>query len=191
MKRFLLILSVLGPAGSYAQTERVQLDPAATKVRWTLGDVLHTVRGTFKVKNADLWFDATSGKAGGQVVVDARSGESGSGARDGRMHKNILESEKFPEITFSPDRVDGAVSLQGDSTVKLHGQFAIHGGTHEILMNVKSHVHQGKLTATISFPVPYVAWGMKNPSTLFLRVSDTVEIEIQASGEVRQAAAST
>jgi polyisoprenoid-binding protein YceI len=170
---------------AFAQTERVQLDAAATHVNWTLSDVLHTVRGTFKVSSADLWFDPATGKSGGRIVVDARSGDSGSSARDSRMHKNILESGKYPDITFAPDRVEGTVNLQGNSDVKLHGAFTIHGGTHEVLMSVKSQMHEGKLTATIAFPVPYVQWGMKNPSTLFLRVKDTVEIEIQAVGEIR------
>ncbi len=167
-----------------AETERVQLDPQATRVKFTLSDVLHTVHGTFQVKSSDLWFDTESGKAGGRIVVDAKSGESGSGGRDSRMHKNVLESAKYPEITFVPDRVDGQVNLPGDSTAKLHGAFTIHGATHEVLMDVKTHVAQGKLSSTIHFSVPYVAWGMKNPSTFVLKVSESVEIEIEASGQL-------
>ena len=178
-------LVFLALAGSvFGQEMRLQLDPASTMVNFTLGDVLHTVHGDFKLKTGELWFDPSSGKAGGQIVVNALSGESGSTARDSRMHKNILESAKFADITFVPDRVEGKVNLQGDSDVRLHGQFTIHGGTHEVTMTVKSHVEQQRLTAAISFPVPYVRWGMKNPSTLFLRVSDTAEINIQATGQL-------
>ena len=186
----LIFAVVVSFSAAFAQTERVQLDNTATHVNWTLGDVLHTVRGTFKIASSDLWFDP-AGKAGGRIIVDARSGESGSNARDSRMHKNILESEKYPDITLMPDRVDGTVNLSGDSTVKLHGAFTIHGGTHEVVMPVQAHIDQGKLTAKITFSVPYVQWGMKNPSTLFLRVKDTVEIEIQATGEVRSAPSPT
>ncbi|MFN7925858.1 MAG: YceI family protein [Bryobacteraceae bacterium] len=168
-----------------AEPHRVNLDPKATEVHWTLGSLLHTVHGTFQLKSADLWVDPESGKAGGKLIVDAKSGESGSSARDGRMHKSILESEKYPDITFVPDRVEGAVNLQGDSTVKLHGAFTIHGGTHEMTMAVKSHGEQGKLTSTITFAVPYLAWGFKNPSTLFLKVNDTVDVEIRAAGSVQ------
>ena len=38
----------------------------------------------------------------------------------------------------------------------------------------------GKATAKMRFTVPYVRWGMKNPGTLLLRVSDKVEIDIVA-----------
>ena len=154
-------------------------------VNFTLGDVLHTVHGVFKLKTGEMWFDPSNGKAGGQIVVNALSGESGSGARDSRMHKNILESAKYADITFSPDRVDGKVNLEGDSEVRLHGMFTIHGGTHELTMNVKSHVEQQRMTGSIMFPVPYVQWGMKNPSTMFLRVNDTVEIGIQAAWAIQ------
>jgi hypothetical protein len=29
------------------------------------------------------------------------------------VHKNILESAKYPTITFKPDRIEGAVNLEG------------------------------------------------------------------------------
>jgi hypothetical protein len=38
--------------------------------------------------------------------------------------------------------------------------------------------------ATVHFELPYEKWGIKNPSTLFLRVSNMVEIEIAASGSI-------
>jgi polyisoprenoid-binding protein YceI len=170
-----------------ALAERIDLDidPAATKVNWTLGDVLHTVHGTFKLKKSDFWFDSASGQAGGVLIVDAASGESGSNARDSRMHKNVLESDRYPEITFVPDRVEGAVARTGDSEVKLHGMFTIHGGTHEVLMKVKCHAEPQALNATVSFTVPYVKWGMRDPSNFLLRVKNYVDIDIQAAGRIK------
>jgi hypothetical protein len=35
-------------------------------------------------------------------------------------------------------------------------------------------------TVVLKFNVPYVEWGMKNPSNFVLKVKDTVEIEIKA-----------
>ena len=34
------------------------------------------------------------------------------------------------------------------------------------------------------FALPYVSWGMKNPSTFVLRVDEKVAIEIHAAGRV-------
>jgi polyisoprenoid-binding protein YceI len=95
------------------------------------------------------------------------------------MHTSILESARYPEITFRPDRVDGKIAPEGKSQVQLHGIFAIHGVEHEILFPITVDAAAGQYSVTGVFEVPYVKWGMKNPSTLMLRVSDKVEISIQ------------
>ena len=182
--RFLFIV-LLAAASLLAQQTQVKLDTDLTKVNFTVGDVLHTVHGTFQLTKGDLWFDPTSGKAGGMLVVNGASGHSGSHARDSRMNKNILQSEIYPEITFTPDRIDGKVNLAGHSEFKLHGTFTIHGAAHELTMNVKADINGNRVTAIADFSVPYVQWGLKNPSTLFLRVSDTAPIEINAVGEIK------
>jgi polyisoprenoid-binding protein YceI len=162
-----------------ALRQSLQLDPAETKVEFTLPSLLHTVHGTFALKRGSFQFDPVTGKAAGELVVDATSGNSGSGARDRRMHKEILQSDKFPEIVFRPDRVDGKVLPQGASQVQVHGIFTIHGVDHEMMMPLEVQASEGQYSATGHFSVPYVQWGMKNPSTLMLRVNDTVEITIE------------
>ena len=169
-----------------AQDTALQLDPAHTGVKFTLGDVLHTVRGTFQLRQGALQFDPGSGKISGQIVVDAKSGDSGSGMRDRKMHREILESERYPEIIFRPDRVEGTVVPVGKSTVQVHGSFSIHGTDREITVPADVEMGSDHWTATVHFTIPYVKWGMKNPSTLFLRVNDSVQIDLVATGSVGQ-----
>jgi polyisoprenoid-binding protein YceI len=182
----LLAATVLSAA---AQDTAFQLDPVQTSVEFTLGDVLHTVRGTFHLKHGALQFEPASGKLSGEIVVDAKSGESGSGMRDRKMHKEILESERYPEIAFRPDRIEGTVAAQGKSSVKVHGMFNIHGVDREITVPAEVEMSADRWTATVHFTVPYAKWGMKNPSTLFLRVNDSVEIDLVAAGSVAKPAA--
>ena len=165
-----------------AQSTSFQVDPAQTTVKFTLGDVLHTVHGTFHLKRGALQFEPASGKLSGEIVVDAKSGESGSGMRDRKMHKEILESDRYPEIAFRPDKIEGAVASQGKSSVKVHGMFSIHGVDREIMVPAEVEMSADHWTATVHFTVPYAKWGMKNPSTLFLRVNDYVEIDLVAVG---------
>ena len=181
----LLILATLfaGAASSSAQEREFQVDPSQSSVKFTLGDVLHTVRGTFKVTHGDLQLDPT-GKMSGEIAVDARSGDSGSGMRDRKMHKEILESERYPEISFRPDRVEGAILSSGASSIMVHGRFNIHGVDREITVPAQIDMNTDHWTANVHFTVPYQKWGMKNPSTLFLRVSDTVEIDLHAAGSI-------
>ena len=79
------------------------------------------------------------------------------------------------------DRRAGKVALEGKSEVSLHGMFSIHGVQHEINLPLQVEAVGGKYTATGTFKVPYVKWGMKNPSTLILRVGKKVQIAIHAN----------
>jgi polyisoprenoid-binding protein YceI len=153
------------------------MDASHTKVEFSLGDVLHTMHGNFALKHGQLRFD-NLGNAAGELVVDAASGQSGSPARDRRMRTSILESALYPEIVLRPDRVEGRVAAQGASQVVLHGTFEIHGQAHEVAILLELQGADGQFVVTGSFPVPYVKWGMKNPSTMFLRVNQTVTITI-------------
>jgi len=165
-----------------AQDLALRFRPADTKVEFTLGDVLHTVHGTFQLTRGEFQFDGSTGKASGELVVDATSGASGNASRDRRMQSEILESARFPEIVFRPDRVDGKVAAQGHSQVEVHGEFSIHGADHEMLIPAEVEAGAAVYTATMRFTVPYRKWGMKNPSVLLLRVSDKVEIVVHAVG---------
>jgi len=185
---FVAVLGIVLPSG--AQDRDFQVDPAKSSVKFTLGDVLHTVHGSFKVKHGALQLDST-GKMSGDIVVDAQSGDSGNGMRDRKMHREILESERFPEISFRPDRVEGPVASSGKSSVKVHGMLNIHGADRDITVPAEIEANADHWTAMVHFSVPYQKWGMKNPSTLFLRVNDSVEIDLVAAGTVAQHAASS
>jgi polyisoprenoid-binding protein YceI len=178
----LVLFVLLACAAASAQQSTLTLDPARTTVSFTLGDVLHTVHGTFRLKRGTLQLDPGAAKLTGEIVVDANSGDTGSKMRDGKMHREVLESEQYPEITFRPDRVEGTVSAQGKSTVKVHGIFTIHGVDREIEVPSVADLAEDHWTATLHFTIPYVKWGMKNPSALFLRVDDSVQIDMVAAG---------
>ncbi len=179
----LLLLSTVRHAR--AQETVLELDPAQTQIGFMLGDVLHTVHGMFKLRQATISFNPTTGQAGGLVVVDATSGESGSHARDHKMHKDVLQSDQYPEITFVPQQVQGQVLPAGDFKVQVLGIFTMHGESRPLTLSVQATATGEQLTANVTFSVPYVNWGLKNPSTLFLRVNSSVDIAIQAVGHIR------
>jgi polyisoprenoid-binding protein YceI len=167
-----------------AQTNLLALhfSPANTQVAFTIGDSLHTIHGSFKLKSGDVEYDSRTGAVHGELVVDATSGQSGSRIRDHRMHRSILESERYPEIVFRPDRVDGKVATAGTSSVQVHGVFSIHGGDHELTLPARVQISPEKWVVDLHFNIPYVKWGIKNPSTFLLRVSESVEMDVHATG---------
>jgi polyisoprenoid-binding protein YceI len=102
------------------------------------------------------------------------------------MNKEILETARFPEIVFKPSRVEGRVAPQGASQVQVHGVFSIHGVDHEVIMPAEVEAAAGEYKLFAHFDVPYVKWGMKNPSTFILRVNDKVEIGIHTVARPRR-----
>jgi polyisoprenoid-binding protein YceI len=172
---------VCSPAGCLMSLD---LDPAKTEVQFTLHDVLHTVHGTFKLKRGSIRFDPDSGQASGEIFVDVTSGASGSDGRDGRMHKEILESQRYPDATFTPDHVDGKLASQGQSQIDVHGVFKIHGADHELTLHFQAEPLGAQYIASTHFSIPYVQWGMKNPSNILLKVDKTVEMDIKTTARV-------
>ena len=177
-----VVLAFCAATPAHAQEAVLELDPAQTQVGFSLGDVLHNVHGMFKLRSGTIEFDPVTGHASGLMLVDATSGDSGSHSRDHKMHKDILESTQYPEITFRPEKVQGQVSPQGDSQVQVLGVFNIHGTGHPLTLAVQVHRAGSQLTVDTHFAVPYVSWGLKNPSTFVLRVNPTVDIDIHAVG---------
>jgi polyisoprenoid-binding protein YceI len=181
--------ALLSVPASRAQSAAVRVDPAQTKIEFTLGSTLHTVHGTFALKSSSIRYDPASGNITGAVVVDAASGESGNTGRDQRMHREILESAKYPEIVFTPAQIKGAVAPGGTSHVEVSGKFRLHGQDHDFTLPVDVIADGPKLQLSTHFVIPYIEWGLKNPSTFILRASDKVEIEIHARGEIESSAA--
>jgi polyisoprenoid-binding protein YceI len=185
--RLLLVTTALLSIASVAAADQYvafQLDTQRTMVTFTLADVLHTVRGNFRLKQGSLNLDPASGKLTGEIVVDAKSGDTGSGMRDRKMHREVLESDRYPEIAFRPDHVDGIARLQGKSSVQVHGTFNIHGSDHELTVPAEVEMSPDHWTANLHFAVPYAKWGMRNPSNLFLKVSESVDIDLTTAGTI-------
>jgi polyisoprenoid-binding protein YceI len=173
-------------AANVPQTQQrtFTLDPAQTKINFTVDSTLHTVHGDFQLKRGAIQFDNTTGAATGELVVDSASGESGSDGRDKKMHKDILESPKYSDIVFTPQHVKGTVANEGKSTIEVEGILSMHGKSKPVTMPLDVQLQNGTGSADGSFSVKYQEWGMKNPSTFILRVNDTVHIHVHAVGKI-------
>jgi len=182
-----LLIAVPLRAESYV----FRLDPAATKVTFLLDAFMHKVHGTAPLVRGEIRFD-DSGKAAGEVVVDATRMGTGSEGRDQDMHAKVLESAKYKEIVLAVDGFEGRFDPAAPSTVKVKGRFTIHGAEHPLTMEMTLAPQSGaagagvekRLEATATFTVPYVEWGMKDPSKVFLRVGKVVDVTIEARGSL-------
>lgn len=162
----------------------ITLDPTLTRVDFTLPGSIHTTRGTFRLQSGTIAVDPQTGTAGGKIIVDASSGDSGDSLRDARMTGNILEAARYPEIIFAPEAASGHVDPQGAFDGIITGTLYLHGGHHPISMQTQGRVEGDHVNATANFTVPYVEWGMEDPSMLFLTVAKSVDLKITAAGHV-------
>ncbi len=179
---FLLVL--LGIRTGFAQGETFLVNPDQSEVAFSLGDVLHQVHGTFHVQSGSVQFNHSSSQMSGAIVVAAGSGKSGNGTRDHRMSVDILDAPRFAEVTFNPRHLNGAISASGDSAVQVDGVFTLHGTPHDLTVPMQIHIDGKTCTAKTNFVIPYVKWGLKDPSTFLLRVNKEVGMEITLVGQL-------
>jgi polyisoprenoid-binding protein YceI len=177
-----LAFSTLLHAQTAPQKITVHFDPARTEIHWTLGATLHSVHGTFKLKGGLISFVPETGEAEGEILVDLSTGESANEGRDSRMQKDVLESARYPQAIFHPTKVVGVIKAGAAQDVTVEGTFTIHGADHPMQMNANVTVNGQDATATLRFTVPYVAWGMKDPSNFALRVDKKVDVEVVSTG---------
>lgn len=183
----LLAAPVMCPGQAPARQLHLHLDPAATTVQFTLKDTIHTVHGSFRMSAGDVYFDPKSGEAHGKIEVDTGSGDSGNDARDGKMKRDYLEVVRFPIATFEPHLVTGSTGMAfdekfGTQTISVTGNFMLHGANHTMVMQFLVQHDGTQATATTHFLIPYVAWGIKDPSIPFVRVEKEVAIDVAAKG---------
>jgi polyisoprenoid-binding protein YceI len=167
----------------------LRIDPAQSMVHWTLGSTVHTVHGSFSFKKGTLQLDTSTGKASGEIIVDATSGNSGNDSRDKKMHKEVLDSGQYAQVVFRPDRVDGKITPQGAFTVQVHGLLILHGSDHELTVPVQAELAGDHWTGSAKFSVPFIDWGLKNPGNFFLKVNHAVNLELEMKGSLQEPAA--
>jgi polyisoprenoid-binding protein YceI len=186
---FALSLSLLlnaNLAEAQAQKVTIRFDPATTEIRWTLSGSTHTTHGTFKLKGGLVSFDPATGVAEGELLVDLATGESGNKDRDAKMQKEVLQSDKYPDAFFHPAKITGTLKPGATQTITAEGSFNIHGSDHPSKLQIDVRLEGDQATATTHFAIPYVAWGMKDPSVLLLRVGKEVDVDVVAHGAISQ-----
>jgi len=167
-----------------AATYTFDLDPAATKVDFTFGATLHTVDGSMRAKEGSVRIDPDAHEASGRFVLDATSAQTGVSRRDQKMHEKILESQTYHEIIFEPQRFSGELNRVGRSQLELHGMLELHGTKRPMDMTVIATSDGTQVKGTGTMIIPYLDWGLKDPSFFLLRVEKEVRVTIHAVGRL-------
>jgi hypothetical protein len=78
----------------------------------------------------------------------------------------------------------GKVELEGDSKVQVDGILRLHGSDHVMTLTLPLQTKGNSLSVRTHFVIPYVEWGLNNPSTFLLHVGDRAEVDVTAVGRV-------
>jgi polyisoprenoid-binding protein YceI len=187
MKSFtVLALAVLLAPVALAQKQTFVANPDASEVKMTLKTTREVVNGTFHIQSGSLEFDRSAAKMSGSVVVLAGSGKTGNGSRDKKMNNDVLEVEQHATVSFEPKSYAGAIAPSGDSTIQVTGNFILLGTPHEITIPILVHLEGKTATAKAHLVVPYIQWGLKDPSFLFWKADKDVAIDLFLTGRLSQ-----
>jgi hypothetical protein len=64
------------------------------------------------------------------------------------------------------------------------GVFTLLGTGHDLTISMQIHIDGSKATARAKFVVPYVQWGLKNPSFLIWKAENDVAIDLSLIGQI-------
>jgi hypothetical protein len=179
-----LALALISAATALAQHQTFAINPDASEVRMKLNTTHEVVNGTFRVQSGSIDFDRTHSSLSGIVIVAAGSGKTGNGSRDKRMNKEILKVDQFATVSFAPKTYSGTIAASGDSTIQVSGIFTLLGTAHDLTIPMQIHIDGSKATAKAQFVVPYVQWGVKNPSFLIWKAEHDVVIDLILVGTI-------
>ncbi len=102
----------------------------------------------------------------GELKIDARQFESGSGMRDSHVREKYLHTGSYPYITYVFTLSDGVSS----------GDITVHGVTKKVTFPIDVSESNGSLIVTGTVRVKYEDFGIETPSNLILRAHDDLLI---------------
>jgi polyisoprenoid-binding protein YceI len=185
MKSFaVFVLAGLVAPAALAQHQTFVVNPDASEVKMTLKSTHELVNGTFHIQSGSIEFDPSAPRMSGSVVVLAGSGKTGNDSRDKKMNKDILVVEQHATVSFEPKSYAGVIAPSGDSNLQVTGIFTLLGTPHEITIPILVHLEGTSATAKAHFAVPYIQWGLKDPSFMFWKVDKDVAIDLFLTGRL-------
>jgi hypothetical protein len=179
----LALATVLSPA-VHAQHQTFIVNPDASEIKITLKTTHETVNGTFHIQSGSIEFDRSNSKMSGSVIVLAGSGKTGNDSRDKKMNKDILKVDQFTTVSFAPKTYTGTIAPSGKSIIQVSGVFTLLGNPHNLTIPMQIEMDSSKTTAKTQFVVPYIAWGLKDPSFMFWRAEHDVAVDLNLVGQV-------
>jgi polyisoprenoid-binding protein YceI len=177
-----LLLTLFAPTFAQAQST-FEILPSKSSVTFMISTTFNEIEGKAKTFRGSLSIPDTTGKdiatgTTATITVDTKSMETGNKGRDKDMHKDVLESEKHPEIKITIKKITADTALY---TYKVSADITMHGITKTVDFKTSALSFagaDGKLSLSISGKVKINMsnWGMNPPSIVVNKVSPDVVV---------------
>lgn len=177
----------LASAPAFAAEHVLTLEPAHAKVTFFLGATGHDVQGAFPLTRCNVRFDPATGTASGEIALDAVTSTSGHPKRDRTMHAKVLVTGSNPLISFRPSTFEGNLPDSGEGDVTLTGVVTLLGKEHPLSMPTHVTRAADKVHLVTTFPIPFVEWGLEDPSVIFMKVEKVVQLTIEGDATLAEA----
>jgi polyisoprenoid-binding protein YceI len=94
------------------------------------------------------------------------------------MREEVLETSKYPEITFSSTKVDAAKTGDGQYQATITGDFNVHGVSRPGVINAQLSFSGNMLRARGEFPLKMTDYNIKPPSVAggTIKVKDILKL---------------
>lgn len=126
--------------------------------------------------------------AGGQIipakskfVASVGSLKSDRDRRDGFVRRNVLETDQYPTVDFTPTAFRGlpaTLPTSGSHTFAVIGNLTVRGVTKPTTWRVKAAAKNGQVTGTASTAFTFSDFNIDQPRVpIVLSVADTIKLE--------------
>ena len=171
-----------------AEPLTVTLDPAKSRLSIRFHATMHNVDGSLGPASGVFQLDPSTGQASGEIRMDFSGATTELKRRDRKMHQKILETHRYPGATFHVERVVVPRQLRpGKNDVQLWGKVDFHGASHEVSLPAEVTLDGQGFRARGWIEVPYISWGLRDPSVFLMRVAPVVTVEVDVVGTVSPA----
>ena len=122
----------------------------------------------------------------GVLRVDLRTLKTGIDLRDQHMRERHLDTDEFPFAYFAIDSISGlpeSLANETEHAATVFGYFYIRGVKRslqaDVTVNFSGQPETQRIVATATFTIELEDYGIPHPKALFMKLAETIEIELR------------
>jgi len=116
-----------------------------------------------------------------KFVASVGSLKSDRDRRDGFVSRNVLETERYPTVEFTPTSFRGlpkSLPSSGSHVFDVIGNLTVKGVTKPTTWRVKAEAKNGQVTGTAATAFTFADFNIEQPRVpIVLSVADTIRLE--------------